>query len=389
MLPPILSNDLCSLKPDVDRLAFSAVFEVTPDAEVVDQWFGKSVIHSDKRFNYHEAQNQIDSGTDNFSEQLQVLNRIAQTLRGRRFDNGSIDFHGEEVEFDLADDGTPKAITKKDRVDTHKMIEEYMLLANREIAKEVKRMTEDEDEKHFFMYRVHGLPDRDRLGELGVFLRALGYDFELEEDVEITNSDINSLLKQAENEPEEGLVNTEVIRTMDKASYKTTNKGHFGLAFEYYTHFTSPIRRYPDLLVHRLLYKHLNDKTIPKQEFNFYQAAAEHASEVEREVMEAERDSTSFKRAEYMEKHIGETFDAVISGISKHGFYVEEKETLANGMVHVSNMGDDYFVLDESQYAIVGKETGKEYTLGDEVTVKLIDVDIDNREIDFELVNSE
>ncbi|PSO45022.1 MAG: ribonuclease R, partial [Parcubacteria group bacterium SW_6_46_9] len=181
MLPPILSNDLCSLKPDVDRLAFSAVFEITPDAEIVDQWFGKSVIHSDKRFNYHEAQDQIDSGTDNFSKQLQVLNRIAQTLRDRRFDNGSIDFHGEEVEFDLADDGTPKAITKKDRVDTHKMIEEYMLLANREIAREIKRMTEDEDEKHFFMYRVHGLPDRDRLGELGVFLRALGYDFELEE----------------------------------------------------------------------------------------------------------------------------------------------------------------------------------------------------------------
>jgi VacB/RNase II family 3'-5' exoribonuclease len=250
-------------------------------------------------------------------------------------------------------------------------------------------MTKDEDEKHFFMYRVHGLPDRDRLGELGVFLEALGYDFELEEDVEVTNSDINSLLKQAENEPEEGLVNTEVIRTMDKASYKTTNKGHFGLAFEYYTHFTSPIRRYPDLLVHRLLYKHLNDIDVPKQEFNFYKAAAEHASDREREVMEAERDSIAYKRAEYMEEHVGETFDAVISGISKHGFYVEEKETLANGMVHVSNMGDDYFELDEKRYALVGTDTGKEYTLGDEVTVKLTDVDVDNREIDFELVNSE
>jgi ribonuclease R len=389
MLPPILSNDLCSLKPDVDRLAFSAVFEITPDVEIVDQWFGKSVIHSDKRFNYQEAQEQINTGTDNFSAPLKTLNNIAQTLRSNRFDNGSIDFHGEEVTFDLADDGTPVAITKKERVDTHKMIEEYMLLANREIAKAVKRMTEDEEEKHFFMYRVHGLPDRDRLSELGVFLRALGYDFELEDDVEITNSDINSLLKQAENEPEEGLVNTEVIRTMDKASYQTTNKGHFGLAFEYYTHFTSPIRRYPDLLVHRLLYRHLNDQKIAQQEFNFYKTAADHASEREREVMDAERDSISYKRAEYMEKHIGEEFEAVISGISKHGFYVEEKKTLANGMVHVSNMGDDYFELDEERYAIVGKETGKEYTLGDEVKVKLTDVDIDNREIDFELADEE
>jgi ribonuclease R len=385
MLPPILSNDLCSLNPNLDRLAFSAVFEMTPEGNVQDQWFGKSVIHSDNRFSYQEAQDQIDSGQDNFSEQLQILNNVAKVLRNRRFTNGSIDFHAEEVKFELADDGTPVSITKKERLDTHKMIEEYMLLANREIAKEVKRMTKDEDEKHFFMYRVHGLPDRDRLKELGVFLRALGYDFELEEDVEVTNSDINALLDQAENQPEEGLVNTEVIRTMDKAAYKTTNKGHFGLAFEYYTHFTSPIRRYPDLLVHRLLHKHLNDIDIPQQEFNFYKAAAEHASEVEREVMEAERDSNSFKRAEYMEKHIGETFNAVISGISKHGFYVEEKQTLANGMVHVSQMGDDYFELDEDQYALVGQNSGKAYTLGDEVKVKLVDVDIDNREIDFEL----
>lgn len=385
MLPPILSNDLCSLNPDVDRLAFSAVFEMTPEGNVQNQWFGKSVIHSDKRFSYQEAQDQIDSGQDTFSEQLQILNNVAKVLRNRRFNNGSIDFHSEEVTFELADDGTPVSITKKERLDTHKMIEEYMLLANREIAKEIKRMTKDEDEKHFFMYRVHGLPDRDRLKELGVFLRALGYDFELEEDVKITNSDINALLSQAENEPEEGLVNTEVIRTMDKAVYKTTNKGHFGLGFEYYTHFTSPIRRYPDLLVHRLLHKHLNDIEVAEQEFNFYKAAAEHASEVEREVMEAERDSNAFKRAEYMQEHIGETFNAVISGISKHGFYVEEKQTLANGMVHVSQMGDDYFELDEEQYAIVGSNTGKTYTLGDEVKVKLEGVDIDNREIDFSL----
>jgi ribonuclease R len=389
MLPPILSNDLCSLNPDVDRLAFSAVFEMAPEGNVQDQWFGKSVIHSDQRLSYQEAQDQINSEQDTFSHQLQVLNNVAKVLRNRRFNNGSIDFHSDEVKFELADDGTPISITKKERLDTHKMIEEYMLLANREIAKEIKRMTKDEDEKHFFMYRVHGLPDRDRLKELGVFLRALGYEFELEEDVEITNSDINALLSQAENEPEEGLVNTEVIRTMDKAVYETTNKGHFGLGFEYYTHFTSPIRRYPDLLVHRLLYKHLNDIEVKQQEFNFYKAAAEHASEREREVMDAERDSNAYKRAEYLKDHIGETFNAVISGISKHGFYVEEKQTLANGMVHVSEMGDDYFELDEDKYALVGSNTGKTYTLGDEVKVKLEDVDVDNREIDFSLADKE
>lgn len=386
MLPPILSNDLCSLNPEVDRLAFSAEFTMTQEGNIIDKWFGKGVIHSDKRFSYQEAQEQIDSESDEYSEDLQILNNIAKTLRNRRFSNGSIDFHGEEVKFELAEDGTPESIVKKERLETHKLVEEYMLLANREIAKEIQRMTEDEGEKHFFMYRVHGLPDRERLSELGVFLRALGYDFELEKGEEVTNTDINALLAQAEGRAEEGLVNTEVIRTMDKAAYKTTNKGHFGLAFEYYTHFTSPIRRYPDLLVHRLLYKHINDIPVPSQEFNFYQAAAEHASMREREVLDAERDSISYKRAEYMAEHIGEEFTAVISGISKHGFYVEEEKTLANGMVHVSQMGDDYFELDKENYALVGKNTGKRYTLGDEVRVKLKDVNIDNREIDFALV---
>lgn len=386
MLPPILSNDLCSLNPDVDRLSFSAEFTISPDGNVLDRWFGKGVIHSDKRFSYEQAQEQIDSGSDEFSEELQILNNIAKTFRNRRFSNGSINFHGEEVQFDIADDGTVLSITKKEHMDTHKLVEEYMLLANREIAKEIHRMTEDEQQKHFFMYRVHGLPDRDRLAELGVFLRALGYDFELEKGTEITHDDINALLNQAEGKAEEGLVNTEVIRTMDKAVYETTNKGHFGLAFEYYTHFTSPIRRYPDLLVHRLLYKHLNDISVLPQEFNFYQTAAKHASEREREIMDAERDSISFKRAEYMENHIGEEFTAVISGISKRGFYVEEEKTLANGMVSVNSMNDDYYELDKENYALVGQNSGKSFTLGDKVRVKLIGVNIDNREIDFKLV---
>lgn len=386
MLPPILSNDLCSLNPEIDRLSFSAEFLVTPAGNIKDQWFGKGVIHSDKRFSYSQAQKQIDDGDEKFSEELKILNNVAKVLRNRRFGEGSIDFRNEEVRFELDEDGTPSAIIKKERLDTHKMIEEYMLLANREIAKKISRMTKTEKEKHFFMYRVHGLPDRERLDQLGIFLRALGYDFELPKDQDVTNQDIKMLLAQAEGKAEEGLINTEVIRTMDKAAYATTNKGHFGLAFEYYTHFTSPIRRYPDLLVHRLLHKHLNDVTIPSQEFSFYQAVAEHASEREREVLDAERDSISYKRAEYMKEHIGEEFTAIISGVSKHGFYIEEKQTLANGMVSVNSMQDDYYELDKEQYALVGKNTGTTYTLGDEVKVKLVGVNIDNREIDFELL---
>lgn len=385
MLPPILSNDLCSLNPNVDRLAFSAEFEMTPEGNVVSRWFGKAIIHSDKRFPYEEAQEQIDNGGE-YADELQILNNIAKTIRNRRFAAGSIDFHGEEVQFKISDDGTVESINKKEHLDTHKLVEEFMLLANREVATEIERMTEEEGQKHLLVYRVHGLPDRDRLAELGVFLRALGYDFELEKGAEISNADINALLAQAEGKAEEGLVNTEVIRTMDKAVYEINNKGHFGLAFEHYAHFTSPIRRYPDLLVHRLLYKHLNDIEVPAQEFNFYQAAANHASEREREVMEAERDSISYKRAEYMADHIGDEFTAVISGISRRGFYVEEKETLANGMVSVNSLNDDYYELDQENYALVGKNTGRRFQLGDEVKVKLKDVNVDNREIDFSLV---
>jgi ribonuclease R len=386
MLPPILSNDLCSLNPAVDRLAFSSEFTMTPEGNVIDRWFGKGVIHSDQRFSYEEAQEQIDTDNGEYSDELRILNNIAKTLRNRRFGNGSINFHGEEVNFKLADDGTPISITKKEHLDTHKLVEEYMLLANREIAQEIQRMTEDEGEKHFFVYRVHGLPDRDRLAELGTFLEALGYDFELEKGKEVSHGVINGLLDQAAGQPEEGLVNTEVIRTMDKASYQTANKGHFGLAFKYYAHFTSPIRRYPDLMVHRLLYKHLNDLAVPSQEFNAYQAAAEHASMREREVMDAERDSISYKRTEYMSEHVGEEFTAVISGISKHGFYIEEKATLANGLVSVRSLNDDYYELDKEQYALVGRDSGKSFTLGDEVKVKLTGVNVDNREIDFSLV---
>ncbi|MEX2368851.1 MAG: ribonuclease R [Candidatus Paceibacterota bacterium] len=384
MLPPILSNDLCSLMPNVDRLAFSTEFELTPEGNVLNRWFGKTIIHSDKRFPYEEAQEQIDNGGE-FADELRILNNIAKTLRNRRFAAGSIDFHGEEVKFDIAEDGTINGIHKKEHLDTHKLVEEYMLLANREVAKEVERMTEDEKKKHLMVYRVHGLPDRDRLAELGVFLRALGYDFELEKGVEVSNADINALLAQAKGKAEEGLVNTEVIRTMDKAIYGINNKGHFGLAFQYYAHFTSPIRRYPDLLVHRLLYKHLNDIEVPAQEFNFYQAAADHASLREREVMDAERDSISYKRAEYMNDHIGDEFSVVISGISRRGFYVEEEETLANGMVSVNSLNDDYYELDQENYALVGKNTGRRFTLGDEVKVTLESVNVDNREIDFKL----
>lgn len=389
MLPGILSTDLCSLNPEVDRLAFSGVFEITPEAEVVDRWYGKTVIHSDKRFAYEDAQNVIDSGESEFAESLQIMNTIAKKFRKRRFSEGAIDFHSEEVKFVLDENKKPIAIEEKPRYDTHKMIEEYMLICNREVATAINDMITNEGVKHPFIYRVHGLPDRERIEELGVFLRALGYDFELDDGQKVSNADINALLARVEGKAEEGMVNTALIRSMDKAKYTIANKGHFGLSFQYYTHFTSPIRRYPDLLVHRLLYKHLHDQQVSPQELEFYQASAKHASEIEREVLSAERESIKYKQVEYLKEHVGEEFDAVVSGVSKYGIYVEEETTKAHGMVNVRNMDDDYYSLDEKQYALVGQNSGNKYTLGDEVRVKLIDANLDEKQLDFKLVDGD
>lgn len=386
MLPEALSNDLCSLNPNEEKLAFSGIFTITPEGNVLDRWFGKTVIRSDRRFTYRQAQNDIDSQSGDFYEELQILNNLAKILRQMRFSSGAINFSSEEVEFELDETGKPIDVHKKKRLDTHELIEEFMLLCNREVAKEIYRMTEKENEQHPFLYRVHELPDREKLEDLAVFVRAMGYDFSLPDDEKVSGKDINALLQKAEGKAEEGLINTALIRSMAKAVYSTKSEGHFGLAFEYYTHFTSPIRRYPDLTVHRLLQKHLNDESISSEELGEYKKVAAEASAREREILEAERESIKYKQVEFMQEKEGEEFDAVISGVSEYGVYVEEKHTKAEGMVRVSSMNDDYYELDRENYSLVGRDSGKKYTLGQDVRVKLVRANLERKELDFVFV---
>jgi len=384
MLPEELSNDLCSLNPNVDRLAFSAVLQMTNNGEVLDGWFGKTLIHSDRRFTYEDAQENIDAKDGDHFEELILLNTIAKKLRSKRFENGAIDFSDDEVVFELDVQGKPVSIKKKERLDTHKLIEEFMLLANKYVAKKIYELSEEKDIKHMFVYRVHDLPDRKRLEELAVFVRALGHTFKFSE--EVTPKEINALLEQVKDKTEESLVNTALIRSMSKAIYSTTNKGHFGLAFEYYSHFTSPIRRYPDLMVHRLLYAHIHNKQISKHELESYEKATLESSDKEKIVMDAERESIRYKQVEFMQNHIGEIFEGFISGVGEHGFYVEENTTKAQGMISARSIKGDYYSLDQKKYAIIGTKTGKKFTIGDEIKFKLIGADLDKRQLDFEIV---
>lgn len=386
MLPEVLSNDLCSLNPNEDKFAFTALFEVDKDGQIHSRWFGRSVIHSDRRFTYEEAQEVLESGEGDFAQEIAVLWDIAQKVRKRRFKTGAIEFQSEEVKFELDDNGKPIAIRIKESIDTNHLIEEYMLLANQETALEVKRLAKKYSRDLLFIYRVHDEPDREKLEMLAVFLRALGYDFDLPKG-EITGELLNDLLNRVEEKPEEGMINTTMIRSMAKAEYSTKNNGHFGLGFSYYTHFTSPIRRYPDILVHRLLWKHLHNEIVPNQEYGFYEKTAQLASAREIEVTQAERESIKFKQVEYLEDKVGETFDVIITGASDRGLFVEEKETKANGYISVQSLEDDYYTYNEKTYSLVGSKTGRTFRLGDEIKVKLTKVNIDDREIDFVVVD--
>lgn len=384
MLPEELSNDLCSLNPNVDRLAFSAILTMDKEGAVLNAWFGKTLIHSDRRFTYEDAQLVISSGKGDYTDELVFLNVIAKKLRSRRFNDGAIDFSDDEVEFELGALGEPIKIKKKERLDTHKLVEEFMLLANKYVAKKIYELSGEKDIEHLFVYRVHDLPDRKKLDELAVFVRALGHTFAYGED--IAPREINTLLDQVRGTAEEGLVNTALIRSMAKAAYSTKNKGHFGLAFEYYSHFTSPIRRYPDLMVHRLLYAHIHGRQISHKELAIYEQATLDSSEKEKTVMDAERESIRYKQVEYMQNHIGEIFNGLISGVGEYGFYVEENTTKAQGMVSLKSLKNDYYSLNEKKYSIVGERTGRKFTVGDAVKIRLAGADIQSRQLDFEIV---
>lgn len=381
MLPEILSNDLCSLNPNEDKYAFSSVFILDKKAQVKDRWFGKTLINSDKRFSYEEAQEVLDNGKGIFYDELKTLDELAKILRVEKFKKGAIDFESEEVKFELDENGKPVRVYKKERKDTHKLVEDFMLLANREVATHMSKAYKPET-RAAFVYRIHEAPDRDKIINLATFVKALGFELK-NKDGETTAEDISKMLKSVTGTPAEMLVKTAAVRAMSKAIYSTANIGHFGLAFEFYTHFTSPIRRYPDLMVHRLLYRFVTAGQIEQDELLKYQRLCDECSELEIGAAEAERNSIKYKQVEYMQERVGQEFDALVSGVSEWGVYVEEVNTKAEGMVKLRDMKDDFYELHEKSYAIVGQNTGKKYSLGDKVRVKLVAADPENKRLDF------
>jgi len=405
MLPEVLSNDVCSLNPQEDKLSFSAVFVMNDKAQIIDRWFGKTIMNSTHRFTYETAQAAIDgnvSNMDKYSSGLQTaqsaeagmeyrdalvtLNTLAKIMQKDKFAQGAIEFESEEVKFRLDQTGKPIGVYVKPRLDTHKLVEEYMLLANREVARFVydqikKKGTRDTGA----IYRIHDTPDKDRIKDLAIFVRALGFDLKHKDGV-VSAQDINRLLDAIDGTPQESLISIAVIRSMQKAVYSTANIGHFGLAFDFYTHFTSPIRRYPDLLVHRILEKHLNHEPFGDTDIAVFQKIAETSTDREIDAADAERSSKKLKQVEYMSTRVGQVFQGRISGVTKWGLYVEEAETRSEGMIGMRNLGSDYYVFDEKTYSIVGQKTGKRYTLGDSIRFKVLAADLEKKMLDFGLV---
>lgn len=385
MLPEVLSNDLCSLRPHEDRLAFSAVFEIDADAHIHNEWYGQTIIHSDRRFSYEEAQEVLDTQSGDHLDALNVMMALSRSLRRKRTANGAIAFDQPEVKFELDEKGKPIAVHAKVRVETMLMIEDFMLLANRKVSEHIHHLAKSKNKDAAFIYRIHDVPDPEKIEELSLFIHALGYEFETDRgQVKATN--INKLLKEIEGTPEENLIKTATIRSMAKAIYSTKNIGHFGLAFKYYTHFTSPIRRYPDLMAHRLLRKWLDGETVGPKEIQKNERLAVQSSEREMYAVKAERDSIKYKQVEYMLDKIGQEFDGVITGVTDWGIYVEDKESKAEGMVRLAALGGDYYNHEASKYRVKGERTGKTFALGDEVRIKLVRADLEERQLDFEVV---
>src|SRR3989344_252979 len=382
MLPHILSTDLCSLNPNEDRLAVSAGFTLDTEANIIDRWFGETVIHSDKRYTYENAQQTLNTGAGDMYSELIILHSLSEKIRAKRAAKGAIEFDTAEVKVSLDEDGHPIKVELKERKATNLLIEDFMLLANEAVAEHLSKLTSNGSPHFQSLYRVHGEPDADRIENLAQLLRVMGYQLKTTAG-KVTGAQLNELLASVKGKPEEYLVKTAALRSMAKAVYTTNNIGHFGLAFDFYTHFTSPIRRYPDLLIHRLIKAHAGGNPVTKEEMAEFDTLALHASEREVAAADAERDSVKMKQVEFLASRVGEEFNAVISGVSERGVYVEEQATHADGMIRITDLGEDYFDYDEKHYRLVGRRTHKAFQLGAPICVRLVAARPMEKELDF------
>ncbi len=383
MLPEKLSNGVCSLVPNEDRFTFSVIFEITKPGKIISHDIVKTIINSKRRFTYEEVQEIIETNEGDFSKEIILLNNLARTLRKIRVKAGSIEFFTPEIKFELDEYGKPLAITSKVLKESNMLVEEFMLLANKTVAKHFTQPKKSGRKP--FIYRVHDKPERDRIEEFARFVKSLGYTFNL--NSLSSSAEIQHVISQVKDTQEESVVNELAIRSMAKAVYSTKNLGHFGLGFRYYTHFTSPIRRYSDLVVHRLVHSYTKNKEGAIYSLEQIDKICDHISACERSAIEAERKSIKMKQIDYLKSQIGEEFHAVVSGVTNYGIFVKITENLAEGLIKVRDLEGDFYVYDEKKYSLIGKHSNKSFRLGDKLVVKLVRVDLDKLELDFTTVD--